>query len=123
VRDWLYVLDNCAAIDLVLRRGREGEVYNIGGGHEVTNIALTRQILALLGKPESLVQPVTDRPGHDRRYALDAAKVASLGWTPRHAFADALAQTVGWYREHEPWWRPLKSGEFRAYYERQYGRR
>jgi dTDP-glucose 4,6-dehydratase len=123
VRDWLYVLDNCAAIDLVLRHGREGEVYNIGGGHEVTNVALTRQILELLGKPESLVQPVTDRPGHDRRYALDATKVAGLGWTARHPFAKALADTVCWYREHEPWWRPLKSGEFRAYYERQYGRR
>jgi dTDP-glucose 4,6-dehydratase len=123
VRDWLYVLDNCAAIDLVLRRGREGEVYNIGGGHEVTNLVITREILRLLDKPESLIQPVTDRPGHDRRYALDAAKVGRLGWAPRHPFASALESTVRWYREHEAWWRPLKSGEFRAYYERQYGRR
>jgi dTDP-glucose 4,6-dehydratase len=123
VRDWLYVLDNCAAIDLVLRRGREGEVYNIGGGHEVTNLLITREILRLLDKPESLIQPVTDRPGHDRRYALDAAKVGGLGWAPRHPFASALESTVRWYREHESWWRPLKSGEFRAYYERQYGRR
>jgi dTDP-glucose 4,6-dehydratase len=123
VRDWLYVLDNCAAIDLVLRHGREGEVYNIGGGHEVANLELTRQILRLLGKPESLIAPVADRPGHDRRYALDATKVTRLGWAPRHAFAVALESTVRWYREHEAWWRPLKSGEFRAYYERQYGRR
>jgi dTDP-glucose 4,6-dehydratase len=123
VRDWLYVLDNCAAIDLVLRRGREGEVYNVAGGHEVANVTLTREILRLLGKPESLIQPVTDRPGHDRRYALDAAKLWRLGWTPRYPFASALESTVRWYREHEAWWRPLKSGEFRAYYERQYGRR
>jgi len=123
VRDWLYVLDNCAAIDLVLRRGRDGEVYNVGGGHEVANGALTREILRLLGKPESLVQAVADRPGHDRRYALDAAKLGSLGWAPRHPFTSALESTVRWYREHEAWWRPLKSGEFRAFYERQYGRR
>jgi dTDP-glucose 4,6-dehydratase len=123
VRDWLYVLDNCAAIDLVLRRGRDGEVYNIGGGHEVANLEITREILRLLGKPESLVQPVTDRPGHDRRYALDATKTRQLGWSPRHPFASALDATVRWYREHEAWWRPLKSGEFRAYYERQYGPR
>ncbi len=123
VRDWLYVLDNCAAIDLVLRKGREGEVYNIGGGHEVENIVLTRQILHLLGKPETLIQPVKDRPGHDRRYSLDSKKIHQLGWTPRHRFGDALAATVAWYREHEAWWRPLKSGEFRAYYEKQYERR
>jgi dTDP-glucose 4,6-dehydratase len=123
VRDWLYVLDHCAAIDLVLRAGRDGEVYNVAGGHEVANLALTREILRLLDKPESLVSPVADRPGHDRRYALDATKLGQLGWAPRHPFASALESTVRWYREHETWWRPLKSGEFRAYYERQYGRR
>jgi dTDP-glucose 4,6-dehydratase len=123
VRDWLYVEDNCAAIDLVLRRGLDGEVYNVGGGNEVENVVLTREILRLTGRPESLVQRVADRPGHDRRYAVDCAKVGALGWRPRHAFADALAVTVAWYRENEPWWRPLKSGEFRQYYERQYGRR
>ena len=123
VRDWLYVLDNCAGIDLVLRKGADGEVYNIGGGHEVENIVLTRQILQLTGKPETLIQPVKDRPGHDRRYAVDSKKVHQLGWTPRHRFGDALRATVEWYREHESWWRPLKSGEFRAYYERQYGHR
>ena len=123
VRDWLYVLDNCAAIDLVLRRGKDGQVYNIGGGHEVENIVLTRQILHLTGKPETLIQPVRDRPGHDRRYSLDSKKVQQLGWAPRYRFGDALAATVAWYREHEAWWRPLKSGEFRAYYEKQYGNR
>jgi dTDP-glucose 4,6-dehydratase len=123
VRDWLYVLDNCAAIDLVLRRGREGEVYNIGGGHEVANEDLTREILRLVGKPASLIQTVADRPGHDRRYALDADKVRRLGWAPRTPFAAGLESTVRWYREHPAWWRPLKSGEFRSYYERQYGRR
>ena len=123
VRDWLYVLDNCAGIDLVLRKGGEGEVYNIGGGHEVENIVLTRQILQLTGKPETLIQPVKDRLGHDRRYSVDSHKVRQLGWTPRHRFGDAISSTVAWYREHEAWWRPLKSGEFRAYYEKQYGHR
>ncbi len=121
VRDWLYVLDNCAAIDLVLRAGRDGQVYNIGGSHEVENIVLTREILRLAGKRETLIQPVKDRPGHDRRYSVDSMKVHQLGWKPRHAFGAALAATVQWYRDHEAWWRPLKSGEFRTYYERQYG--
>jgi dTDP-glucose 4,6-dehydratase len=123
VRDWLFVRDNCAAIDLVLRRGHDGEVYNVGGGSEIENLEITRQILRLTAKPEALIRPVPDRPGHDRRYSLDGTKVAALGWRPRHAFADALATTVRWYREHETWWRPLKSGEFRAYYRQQYGPR
>ena len=123
VRDWLYVLDNCAAIDLVLRRGQDGEVYNVGGGHEVENVLLTREILRLTGKPETLVRRVTDRPGHDRRYSVDSNKIGRLGWAPRHPFAAALESTVRWYREHEAWWRPLKSGEFRSWYERQYANR
>jgi dTDP-glucose 4,6-dehydratase len=123
VRDWLYVLDNCAGIDLVLRKGGEGEVYNIGGGHEVENVVLTHEILRLTGKPATLIERVVDRPGHDRRYSVDCSKVRQLGWAPRHPFASALEATVRWYREHEAWWRPLKSGEFRAYYERQYGNR
>jgi dTDP-glucose 4,6-dehydratase len=123
VRDWLYVLDNCAGIDLVLRKGGDGEVYNIGGGHEVENVVLTHEILRLTGKPETLIQRVADRPGHDRRYSVDCTKVRQLGWAPRHSFPAALEATVRWYREHEAWWRPLKSGEFRAYYERQYGNR
>ena len=120
VRDWLYVLDNCAGIDLVLRRGRDGEVYNIGGGHEVENVVLTHEILRLTGRPQTLIRRVTDRPGHDRRYSVDSTKIHQLGWAPRHPFAAALESTVRWYREHETWWRPLKSGEFRAWYERQY---
>jgi dTDP-glucose 4,6-dehydratase len=123
VRDWLYVLDHCAALDVVLHRGAEGEVYNVGGGHELENVALTRQILSLAGKPDSLIHPVADRPGHDRRYAVDTAKLAALGWHPAHPFAEALAATVAWYRAHEAWWRPLKSGEFLSYYRRQYGGR
>ena len=123
VRDWLYVLDNCEAIDLVLRQGKDGEVYNIGGGHEVENLVLTRDILRLTGRPETLIRPVADRPGHDRRYSVDARKVHALGWTPRHAFPEALAATVDWYRRNEVWWRPLKSGEFEAYYRQQYAGR
>jgi len=123
LRDWIYVLDNCAAIDLVLRQGHDGDVYNIAGGHEVANVTLTHEILRWLGKPDSLIRLVADRPGHDRRYALDATKLWKLGWAPRYPFGSALETTVRWYREHEAWWRPLKSGEFRAYYERQYGRR
>jgi len=123
VRDWIYVLDHCAAIDRVLREGRDGEVYNVAGGHEVANVTLTHEILRLLGKPDSLITLVADRPGHDRRYALDASKLWEMGWTPRYPFATALEATVRWYREHDAWWRPLKTGEFRAYYERQYGRR
>jgi dTDP-glucose 4,6-dehydratase len=123
VRDWLYVLDNCAAIDLVLRKGRDGEIYNIGGGRELENVTLTRRILALLGKPESFITPVADRPGHDRRYALDSGKVRDLGWRPAHSFDAALGATVEWYRAHEAWWKPIKSGAFKAYYARQYAAR
>jgi len=114
------VLDNCAAIDLVLRKGREGEIYNIGGSHEVENIVLTRQVLHLVGKPETLITPVADRPGHDRRYALDSGKAHGLGWKPTHSFPKALEATVTWYKDHEAWWKPIKSGAFRAYYEKQY---
>jgi len=123
VRDWLFVLDNCAAIDLVLRRGRDGEVYNVGGGHEVENVVLTHEILRLTGKTEALIRRVSDRPGHDRRYSVDSTRMRRLGWSPRHPFAAALETTVRWYREHEAWWRPLKSGEFRSWYERQYANR
>jgi len=123
VRDWLYVLDNCAAIDLVLRKGEEGEIYNIGGGNEVENVALTRAILTLLGKPETFITPVADRPGHDRRYALDSSKVHRLGWTPAHSFPAALEATVEWYRTHEAWWKPIKSGAFKTYYATQYSTR
>ena len=123
VRDWLYVVDNCTALDLVLRKGKDGEVYNIGGGHEVENIVLTRDILRLTGKPETLIRPVKDRPGLDRRYSVDSKKVRQLGWAPKHPFGKALETTVAWFREHEAWWRPLKSGELKAWYRQQYENR
>jgi dTDP-glucose 4,6-dehydratase len=123
VRDWLYVEDHCSGIDLVLHRGPAGEVYNLGGGNERHNIDVTRLILRLLGKPESLIRPVADRPGHDRRYALDCAKLEALGWQPSRDFETALAETVEWYRQNQWWWRPIKSGDFKAYYEQQYGQR
>ena len=120
VRDWIYVDDNCRALDLVLRAGRDGEIYNVGGGHEVANVDLTRAILAELGLGEELVRYVADRPGHDRRYALDCGKLRRLGWEPRVGFAEGLARTVAWYAEHRAWWEKIKSGEWRRYYERQY---
>jgi dTDP-glucose 4,6-dehydratase len=120
VRDWLYVDDNCGGIDAVLRKGALGEVYNIGGGNEVKNLALTRQILELLGKRPELIRFVADRPGHDRRYAIDCGKLRALGWRPATPFATGLKRTVSWYRDNPDWWRKIKSGEWREYYERQY---
>ena len=120
VRDWIAVEDHCEGIDVVLRRGRVGEIYNVGGGNERTNLEITEAILRALKKPASLITPVADRPGHDRRYALNAEKVARLGFRPRRSFDEALSATIEWYRTHESWWRPIKSGEFRAYYEKQY---
>ncbi len=124
-RDWLHVSDHCRAVDLLIERGVSGEVYNIGGGNQIRNIDLTHRILDLLGKPTSLIRPVTDRPGHDRRYSLDTAKLESVGWRPEVAFDRGLAETVSWYREHERWWRPIKDEdpEFRKYYQGQYGTR
>lgn len=109
IRDWLFVTDNCAGIDLVLRKGEPGQVYNIGGGSERTNIEITKEILRLLGKPESLITYVSDRPGHDRRYSLDFAKAASLGFAPRSDFDAMLSQTVRWYADMRAWWEPLKA--------------
>jgi dTDP-glucose 4,6-dehydratase len=123
VRDWLYVTDHCAGIDLVLHAGKAGEVYNLGGGNERPNLEVTRLILKLLGRPESLIRRVADRPGHDRRYALDCAKVKALGWQPEHDFEAGAAETVEWFKQNEWWWRPIKSGEFKAYYARQYAER
>jgi len=120
VRDWLYVDDNCAGIDAVLRKGVEGEVYNIGGGNEVRNLALTRQILELLGKSPELIRFVADRPGHDRRYSIDCGKLQALGWRPATPFETGLERTVSWYRDNPLWWRKIKSGEWREYYEQQY---
>jgi dTDP-glucose 4,6-dehydratase len=121
-REWLHVDDHCAAIELVLREGVAGEVYNVGG-QERENLEVTRQILDLTGASPDLVRPVADRPGHDRRYALDSSKLMALGWRPRRAFGDGLADTVTWYREHREWWEPIKSGAYREYYERQYAER
>jgi dTDP-glucose 4,6-dehydratase len=108
VRDWLYVLDNCRAIDLVIHKGLPGEVYNIGGGYEIPNVELTRKILSLCGKDETLIKRVPDRPGHDRRYSLDCVKVKALGWEPQASFDEELAQTVQWYRDNRAWWEKLK---------------
>ena len=125
VRDWLHVDDHCRAIDLLVERGKPGEVYNIGGGNEVTNLDLTHKILALVDRPASLVTPVTDRPGHDRRYALDTSKLRALGWSPTVPFDAGLAATVDWYRTNEWWWRPIKDHDhaYREYYRAQYGGR
>jgi dTDP-glucose 4,6-dehydratase len=124
-RDWLHVSDHCHAIDVVIERGVAGEVYNIGGGNHIANADLTRRILRLAGKPESLIRHVADRPGHDRRYALDIDKMRGLGWSPRVDFEQGLTGTVEWYRQNEWWWRPIKQEDpaFKAYYEAQYGRR
>ena len=122
VRDWLHVLDHCRAIDLLLEKAVNGEVYNIGGGNEVMNVDLTHQILDGVGKPRSLVKPVPDRPGHDRRYCLDTTKLRSLGWAAQVPFARGLRDTIEWYRENEWWWRPIKEDDpqFKAYYKTQY---
>ena len=123
VRNWLYVEDFCRGIHAVLEGGRAGEAYNVGGPDEYENIEVVRRILALTGREESLIEHVTDRPGHDRRYSLSSDKLRSeLGWEARVRFEDGLARTVHWYRENEAWWGPIRSGEYRDYYERHYGR-
>jgi len=121
-REWLHVDDHCAAIELALERGEPGEVYNVGGD-ERENLAMVQRILELTGADESLVRHVTDRPGHDRRYSIDDAKLRGLGWKPRIELDDGLTETFGWYRDNRAWWEPIKSGEYRAYYERQYAER
>ena len=125
IRDWLHVTDHCRALDLLIERGVDGEVYNVGGGNEVMNVDLTHRILEGLGKPTSLIKPVADRPGHDRRYCLDTAKLRSMGWEPRVNFEDGLRDTLAWYQGNEWWWRPIKENDpaFRAYYQAQYERR
>jgi dTDP-glucose 4,6-dehydratase len=122
VRDWLHVDDHCRAVDHLLTAGAPGETYNIGGGNELPNVELTRRILSLLGKPESLIRRVADRPGHDRRYSLDCGRLRSLGWAPQVPFEQGLERTVAWYRENEGWWRPIKetSPAFREHYQRHY---
>ena len=124
VRDWLFVEDHCSAIDAVLQRGQAGEVYNVGGNNEWRNIDIVRLLLRKLGKPESLISFVKDRPGHDLRYAIDAGKIMSeLGWRPSVTFEEGLESTIAWYRSHEPWWRKVVSGEYQHYYKEMYEQR
>jgi len=122
-RDWIHVDDHAAAIELVLRRGESGGVYNIPGTAELTNLELTRRILARLARPETLIRHVEDRPGHDRRYKMNGARIAGLGWSAQVPMEEGLSETVGWYRAHEDWWRPLKSDDWHGYYARLYGAR
>ena len=124
VRDWLYVEDHCRAIDLIVRRGTPGEVYNVGGHNEMRNIDIVRLICRALGKPESLITYVADRKGHDMRYAIDPSKIhRELGWLPETKFAEGIRKTIAWYLAHEDWWQPIVSGAYRDYYERMYGGR
>jgi dTDP-glucose 4,6-dehydratase len=121
VRDWIHVEDHCRALALVLQQGREGEIYNIGGNGERNNLEITETILTLLGKPKSLIRFVTDRPGHDRRYAVDFGRIQKdLGWSPAYALQEGLAQTVRWYISHEEWWQRIKSGAYRDFYRKHY---
>jgi len=123
LRDYVYVTDHCAGIDTVLRKGTPGEVYNVGAGNEINTLVLARAVLSRLGKPESLISFVPDRPGHDRRYSVDCSKLRGLGWEPDYSFEAALNATVDWYVNNGDWWRPLKSGEYLDYYKRNYGNR
>ncbi len=124
VRDWLHVEDHCQAIDLVLHKGKNGEVYNVGGNNERTNIEIVKTILKALDKPESLIKYVTDRPGHDRRYAIDATKLREeLGWSPKYNFDTGIEQTIKWYLENQDWWKNIISGEYQEYFKNQYANR
>ena len=124
VRDWLYVKDHCTAIDVVIQRGRLGEVYNIGGNNEWKNIDIVKLLLRQLNKPDSLIRFVTDRPGHDRRYAIDPSKIMTeLGWKPRITFEQGLPLTIDWYIKNESWWRRIISGEYQNYYKEMYENR
>ncbi len=124
VRDWIHVEDHCRGLDAVLHRGREGEVYNIGGESERTNLTVVKTILDRLGKPHSLIRYVKDRPGHDRRYAIDFSKIErTLGWRPSISFEEGIRRTIAWYQDHAEWWKEIKTGEYLSYYERMYGNR
>ena len=122
VRNWLFVEDCCSAVDIVLERGEPGEVYNVGGPDELPNLEVVRRILALTDRDDSLISYITDRPGHDRRYSLSAGRLEALGWKAAVGFDEGIERTVAWYRENERWWAPIRSGEYREYYERQYGK-
>ncbi|MFA5929108.1 MAG: dTDP-glucose 4,6-dehydratase [Candidatus Margulisiibacteriota bacterium] len=122
VRDWLHVLDHCRAIDTVLHLGQPGEVYNIGGNNEWKNIDIVKLILKILNKPESLISYVKDRPGHDRRYAIDAGKIKKeLGWEPKYTFEQGISETISWYQNNRAWWEKVKTGEYLEYYKQHYG--
>ena len=124
VRDWLYVEDHCKAIDLILQKGKEGEVYNVGGHNEMKNIDIVKLICRELGKPESLITYVADRKGHDMRYAIDPTKIHDeLGWLPKTKFQDGIKKTIQWYLDNKPWWQEIVSGEYQNYYQRMYGDR
>lgn len=124
VRDWLYVEDHCSAIDLIIRKGKVGEVYNIGGHNEKTNLEVVKTIIKKLGKSEDLIEFVTDRPGHDRRYAIDPTKIHNeLGWLPVTKFNDGIKKTINWYLTHKSWWEKIISGEYQNYYEKMYKNR
>ncbi|MDX1688230.1 MAG: dTDP-glucose 4,6-dehydratase, partial [Candidatus Promineifilaceae bacterium] len=123
MREYQHVLDHCEAVDLVLREGELGEVYNIGTGQEMENLEMVEILLDELDRPRSLIRHVRDRPGHDRRYSLNIDKIKALGWQPRHSPEEAIRATVRWYRDNEWWWRKIKSGEFKKYYQQQYGER
>ena len=124
VRDWLHVSDHCEAIDLIIHKGRVGEVYNIGGHNERTNLEVVKTILKALNKPESLIKFVTDRPGHDRRYAIDPTKIETeLGWKPKYNFDTGIQQTIQWYLDNQEWWKNILSGEYSQYFEKMYGDR
>lgn len=124
VRDWLYVEDHCRAIDLIIHKGKIGEVYNIGGHNEKTNLDVVKTILRHLDKPESLITFVGDRKGHDLRYAIDPTKIhTELGWLPTTKFEDGIRQTIDWYLDNKPWWEKIISGEYQSYYEEMYGNR
>jgi dTDP-glucose 4,6-dehydratase len=122
VRNWLFVEDCCAAVDVVLERGETGAVYNVGGPDELPNLDVVKRILELTDRDESLIQFVTDRPGHDRRYSLASDRLTALGWHPQVGFDEGIERTVNWYRDNQSWWEPIRSGDYRSYYERQYGK-
>ena len=124
VRDWLHVEDHCTAIDLIIHKGKNGEIYNVGGHNERTNLEVVKTILKEVGKPESLIEFVTDRPGHDLRYAIDPSKIErELGWKPRYNFDTGIRQTIQWYLDNKGWWENIISGEYEKYFEKMYGER
>ncbi len=124
VRDWLYVEDHCSAIDLIIRKGKAGDLFNIGGHNEKRNIDVVKIILKALDKPESLIEHVTDRKGHDRRYAIDPTKIKNeLGWSPKINFDDGIKKTINWYLTHKEWWEHIISGDYQEYYKTMYGNR